>query len=94
MMSSACVITSGNVTAIPLFHGDQPTYEIALSSSKLKYKRSISDFCIRPRIPSPIGSSGTTIYLYIHFILLSNNNCHFILYFNRRCLPSHNATRL
>jgi len=41
MMSSACVITSGNVTAIPLFHGDQPTYEIALSSSKLKYKRSL-----------------------------------------------------
>ena len=61
---------------------------------KLKFKRTISDFCIRPRIPSPIGSSGTNIYLYIHFIPLSNNNCHFILYFNIRCLTSHNTTRL
>lgn len=56
-MSPACVITSGNVTAIPLFHGDQPTYEIALSSSKLKCKRS-TDFVLLG-FSLIIGSSGT-----------------------------------
>ena len=64
MMSPACVITSGNVTAIPLFHGDQPTYEIALSSSKLKCKRS-TDFVLLG-FSLIIGSSGTNShYLFI-----------------------------
>ena len=57
MMSPACVITSGNVTAIPLFHGDQPTYEIALSSSKLKYKRSLPLIRIAGSMVKPLWVS-------------------------------------
>ena len=68
MMSPACVITSGNVTAIPLFHGDQPTYEIALSSSKLKCKRS-TDFVFRRSSPT-YWIIGNQLPLSIYTIIL------------------------
>jgi hypothetical protein len=37
-MRTACVITSGSVASVPLFHGDQPTYETEPLSSIKDYQ--------------------------------------------------------